>query len=147
MSTVLRFTYNGTNTDFEFDEVAQLDLDFVQGIDLYRDLLGQHQLYKKEALYHRLRFQFRLAYGNESTISKLETLLGYIDTYKQPAIMTCYYECSISTTNSYQVQMKRDEFVRPFVVGLDASKIVPITFIEAVPDTGDGATVLNPVGS
>ena len=147
MDVILRFTYSGTSTDFYRDEVAEVDLDTVQGVDIYRDISGYHHLVKTSAEYNRLRVQFKLMIGTTgtSTIDKLETLLGYVDTYKQPVVITCFYEYSISTTNSIQVQMKRDDFIRPYIHGLNAGNVIlPITFIESVP--AGVAIALTPIG-
>ena len=136
LTTVLRFSHTGGNTDFYTDEVKALHMDTVQPIDLWNDAEGYFHHYKYSGKHYELEIEFNLAIGGSSgTIEKIEDLWDQVDTYKQPEVMTCFYEYKLSTTNSIQVQMMRDEMVWSFFSGkLKLSEIIPITFIEAVPE-------------
>src|SRR4030042_95878 len=132
MSTCLRFTYGGVDTDFDELEVVDVKRDIIQRSNIWQDLHEYYHLYKFGASYQRIVVTFVTQFNN--TWTKLSTLWGYKDSYFQPAVIKLYYEYLISTSNNLQVQMKRDDFRFMFFGNeCQGAEEIQLTFFETTP--------------
>jgi len=143
MSTILRFTHDATDTNFDQNEVQKVVLSNVQNSNVWQDVDEYYHLDRVGASYKKITISFWL--DTPTTWTKLETLWGYKDAYFQPDTIKLYYEYLISTTNNYYVKMKRDNFSLQFFEGrYVVGKNLTLTFYEAVPS--GVAVQANPIG-
>jgi len=135
LSTVLRFTHGGGNTDFYDDEVKELDLHTVQDKTLLRKFgTRYYHMYYVGNPYYVIDLYLLLKYGGSGgTLSRMEDIFDR-DPDNQPETMECFYEYGIDSANSIWVQMKRDTMVWPYKTGYEESKVIKLTFYEAVPE-------------
>jgi len=131
--SILRFTHDGTSTDFYIYEVPKIVVSTVQKSDIWQDLQEYYHIYKIGNSYKKLTITFDIR--EMTTWTKLETLWGYKDSYYQPDIMQCFYEYGINTSTNIWVQMKRDDFQLRFFQGkYKAKEKLKLVFYEAVPE-------------
>ena len=146
MATVLRFTYSGTNTDFSNDEVLNLQVSNVQKIYLWQDLQEYFHLNKIGKSFKRISVNFNVTSLN--TITKIETLWGYKDSYYQPNLIQMYYEYAVSTSTNIFVRMKRDDYKLNYEFGqVEYGQVIPIIFYEGKHTEVGGIDVSSDLGA
>ncbi len=143
MATVVRFTHNDGNTDFYDNEVKVLNLDTIQEEDIWQGKKEYfHMLYMGQP-YKKITMQLITGQAGSSTdiFTRCDALWNQYDTDGQPEVMTCYYRYGIDTTTyPVFVQMKRDEYTKPYFEGRrKANATIQLTFYEAV---HEGVSVL-----
>ena len=133
MTTVLRFRYSDTNTDFYENEVPTLIHKHIQDVDLCKYVTGTWKITKTGNPYSIGEMRFNLFYSG--TIDKIDTLFDYVDDYEQPATMIMYYRYGIDTTTyPLYVQMMREDYKIMYAMGQKAAhEILPIRFVETIP--------------
>lgn len=112
----VRFSHSSGTTDFYTDETKEVLIDFVQQIDLFRDINLKPIMYKIKNPYKVVKMQIRLI--GQDTLDRIQTLMYLEDsTTKQPEVILCYYKYSLDSAVSIPVQMYRNGIVRPFFSG------------------------------
>lgn len=127
---VLRFVYNGATTSFNNNEVQQLE-HFTVHPHLLKKLYSGYGVQQIGLPYNKFKISFAVDEGD--TLSKLETLWGYVDSFYDPAIIQCYWKYNLDANESKQVQMNRGQMRWEFTSGKIKRTIIPIDFYEAVP--------------
>jgi len=137
LKIVLRFTYNGTNTDFYIEECSAMSVQNVQDVDLVRKKYGTLDFFRRcDVGYPYKIFSVVFKKNYKTTLPKLEILHGYKDDYDDPSIIKMYYQYKIdedagtSPKNNVPVQMIRQDFKKDYFMGYDTPEKITIRFVE-----------------
>ena len=136
----VRFSYDGTDVDLYEEETPQVELQIVRPIDLIHDpdyggmYMGMFYTGQK---YRKINVYVQPCYtGTDGTITRLETVWGWYETYGQPSIIQCYYKYRIDSTAHYWVQMKRETMRWYYSMGHEEvpSRPLKLEFVETRPE-------------
>ena len=149
MDIALRFSYNGTNTDFYVEEVPKINIDNKQYMILHRNLFNEAinstsfngythaELYRKYLwgkAYRIFSVNFLIKY--KTTRAKIKTLYDYVEaTHGNPQIIQMYNEYKIDTdlgnTPSWvPAQMIRQDYKDRYYTGYDVYDTLSVRFVE-----------------
>jgi len=126
MSTAVRLTHTGGNTDFALEEVEEVRVEHLQRIDLFwKQDNYVHQYFVNDEY---LRVRVRLRRHKITTLTKAETVWNKVDSYYQAEKMDLYYKYHIDNSTSIKVQLDRDNFQWQYYQGRQVGD-VPIEMI------------------
>ena len=135
-TTIMRFVHSNGNTDFYTEEIEELSVKTVQGIDLYNVIAKNswsHYLIGSE--YKIIDVKFYLS--NQDVNDRLDEIYDLIDTYGHPEIMRFYYKYYLDSSVFIWSQMIRQGRLRHYTVGQGQIVTLPIKFIEVVPQPAE----------
>ena len=130
MATAFRISDGATN--YDFDESFLVEMEFVkfQDVDRHQTPAGYFCQSKKGMVERSLKI--KLWKKNSVARDLVESIYGLIDSYGQPKTLLCYYEYLINTSNVFEVQFKRDDYVEAYITGESSGgDVVDILFTEA----------------